>query len=406
MATACSLIGRKNSPKPEEASTIPSVTPDIETIIVGAGVVGLAIARATALRGRDTLLIERNDRIGAETSSRNSEVIHAGIYYPPGSLKARMCVAGRNMLYRFAEENGVNVNRTGKLVVATAPEDIPQLDTILTRANANGVNDLVMLDEENAKAREPEIECIKALHSPSTGVVDSHELMTALDGHLTSHGGQIVLSTDVAEIDVLPNGLFQVATRSTTTSTDTAEAMTLTCRQLILSAGLGAGHLARRFKTDWKPGYKPPRVYPTKGHYFTLAQRVPFTHLIYPAPSGTWLGIHLTLDIAGQAKFGPDMQWIDTIDYTFDDPDGERLRIFQREVSRYWPGLPADKLEKGYTGIRPKIYPEGQPAADFQIHGKETHGVDNLIALYGIESPGLTSALALAEVVADRLADE
>lgn len=380
------------------------MSPDIETIVVGAGVVGLAIARATASIGHETLLIERNERIGAETSSRNSEVIHAGIYYPPGSLRAKMCVKGRDMLYRFAAENGVSVNRLGKLIVATLPDDLPQLQTILERAQAAGVHDLKQLDEQAAKDLEPELNCIAALLSPSTGVIDTHELMTALDGHLTSLGGQIVLSTNVVSIDIHPDGLFALTTRSTATDGQDHETATITCRNLILSAGLGATELARNVKPSWKQGYQPPQVHPAKGHYFTLSQRAPFNHLIYPAPSGAWLGIHLTLDIAGQAKFGPDLQWIDTIDYRFDDPDGVRRKTFEREVRRYWPGLPTGKLEQGYTGIRPKIYAQGEPAADFAIHGPKTHGIENLIALYGIESPGLTSSLALAEHVAGLIA--
>ncbi len=377
------------------------MSPDIETIVVGAGVVGLAIAREMAMRGHQTLLIERNERIGAETSSRNSEVIHAGIYYPPGSVRAKMCVKGRDMLYAFAAENGVNVNRLGKLIVATVPEDVPQLQTILERARANGVNDLEQLDGQAAKALEPELDCIAALLSPSTGVIDTHELMTALDGHLTSLGGEIILSTNVTAIDVRPDGLFSLATRSTSGDDADSEETTISCRNLILSAGLGATQLAKRINASWREGYAPPQVYPAKGHYFTLSQRAPFSHLIYPAPSGAWLGIHLTLDIAGQAKFGPDLQWIDTIDYSIDDPDGKRKETFIREVRRYWPDLPADKLDPGYTGIRPKIYAQGEPAADFAIHGPETHGIENLIALYGIESPGLTSSPAIAEHVAN-----
>lgn len=377
------------------------MSPDIETIVVGAGVVGLAIAREMAMRGHQTLLIERNDRIGAETSSRNSEVIHAGIYYPPGSMRAKMCVKGRDMLYAFAAENGVNFNRLGKLIVATVPEDVPQLQTILERANANGVNDLEQLDGKAAKKLEPQLDCIAALLSPSTGVIDTHELMTAFDGHLTSLGGEIILSTNVTAVDVLPDGLFALTTRSTSDDVGDGEETTITCRNLILSAGLGATQLAERINVTWRDGYVPPQVHPAKGHYFTLSQRVPFSHLIYPAPSGAWLGIHLTLDIAGQAKFGPDLQWIDSIDYSFDDPDGNRKETFIREVRRYWPDLPAEKLDPGYTGIRPKIYAEGEPAADFAIHSPETHGIANLIALYGIESPGLTSSPAIAEHVAN-----
>ena len=377
------------------------MTPDIETIIIGGGVVGLAIARRLAVLGSETLVLERHERVGAETSSRNSEVIHAGIYYPPGSLRGRLCVDGKKQLYRFAEENGVTVNPCGKLVVATSEEDLPGLETIAARATANGVGDLRMLERTAAQRMEPELECIAALHSPSTGVIDSHGLMTALEGHLTEHGGQVVLSTEVLGIARDSDGNYAVTTRSG--DNDSASSTVITCRNLVLAAGLEATQVGNLLQKDWPDGYAPPQTYPAKGHYFSLSRKAPFTHLIYPVPSGAWLGIHLTLDIAGQAKFGPDLQWIEEVDYSFDDPDGARRRTFITEVQRYWPGLPADELQPGYTGIRPKIYRQGEAPADFTFHGPKTHGLANLIALYGIESPGLTSALAIGDHVAGML---
>ncbi len=377
------------------------MTPDVETIVIGGGVVGLAIARRLAVRGSETLILERHDRIGSETSSRNSEVIHAGIYYPPGSIRARLCVEGKKQLYEFAAENGISVNRCGKLVVATSDEDMSGLETIAARAATNGVADISLLNRTQAQQMEPNLECIAALHSPSTGVIDSHGLMTALEGHLTENGGQVVLSTEVLGIALSNGGNFAITARSG--SEETAPTTLITCRNLIMAAGLEATRMGNLLRAVWREGYAPPQTYPAKGHYFTLSRRAPFTHLIYPVPSGAWLGVHLTLDIAGQAKFGPDLMWIDDVDYSFDDPQGARCRQFASEIQRYWPGLPADKLQPGYTGIRPKIYRRGEPAADFTIHGPETHGVANLIALYGIESPGLTSSLAIGDVVVDRL---
>ncbi|MBU1211384.1 MAG: NAD(P)/FAD-dependent oxidoreductase [Alphaproteobacteria bacterium] len=379
-------------------------TPDIETIVVGGGVVGLAAARSLAARGMEVMLIERHDRTGTETSSRNSEVIHAGLYYPKDSLRARLCVAGRHQLYEFAAENGVAVNRCGKLVVATGEEDLASLERIAQRAQANGVCDIAMLDGAAAQRLEPEVACIAALHSPSTGVIDSHGLITALEGHLTAGGGSIVLSTEVTSIAVRPDGLYAVTALSTGSSAERTTAQTtITAKNLVLAAGLAASDVAKSLKRSWRSGYVCPATYLAKGHYFTLAARAPFSRLIYPLPTGAWLGIHLTLDIAGQAKFGPDLTWIESLDYAFEDQDGERRRRFVSEIRRYWPSLPAGALQPGYTGIRPKIYAQGEPPADFAIHGPATHGRDRLVALYGIESPGLTSSLAIGDYVADML---
>ena len=371
------------------------MTTDAETVVVGAGVVGLAVAVALARRGQEVLVLERNDRIGAEISARNSEVIHAGLYYPPGSLRARLCVAGKVQLYRFAAENGVEVNRCGKLLVATASEEIPRLEAIVATAAANGVDDLVRLDAAAARALEPELACVAACLSPSTGVVDSHGLMVALEGHLSSRRGQIVLASCVEHIGRGSGGDLALDIASGPSHER------ITARRAVVAAGLGASALGCTI--DYPDGYRPPETFPAKGHYFTLIRRAPFRHLVYPMPSGAWLGVHLTLDIAGNAKLGPDIEWTGHIDYTFEDADGRRRARFEREVRRWWPGLPADTLQPGYTGIRPKIYREGEPVADFAIHGPREHGIAGLVALYGIESPGLTASLAIGEHVADLL---
>lgn len=371
------------------------MTVDVETIIVGAGVVGLACARALTASGHEVMVLERNDRIGAETSSRNSEVIHAGLYYPPGSLRARLCVAGKSALYAFAEESGIAVRRRGKLLVATGASEVAQLETIAANAAASGVGDLVRLTGREAQALEPELACVAAYLSPSTGVIDTHALMLALEGHVTSHGGQVVLGSSVIAAERQENVAFSLSI----TSGDSAT--TLTTRNLVLAAGLGGSVLGAR--VGYAGDYRPPATYPAKGHYFTLTRPAPFQHLIYPVPTGAWLGVHLTIDIGGQAKFGPDIDWIERIDYAFDDPDGSRRARFIESIRRWWPGLPEDALQPGYTGIRPKIYRHGDPIADFAIHGPVVHGVPRLVALYGIESPGLTSCLAIGRHVRDLL---
>lgn len=368
-------------------------TTDIETIVIGAGAVGLAIAARLSAAGQEVLVLERHAGIGMETSSRNSEVIHAGIYYPPGSLRARLCVAGKEMLYRYAAEHGVGASRCGKLLVATQESEIARLAAIEETAAKNGVADLVRLDAAAARALEPEVACVAGLLSPSTGIIDSHGLMLALEGELTARGGQVVLASAVDGI-AFGEGWF----RLNVTSEGASESFAITCRNLVIAAGLGATQLGRMI--PYSRDYTVPGLYPAKGHYFALGCRAPFRHLVYPMPSGAWLGVHLTLDLGGKAKFGPDIEWCETIDYAFDDPDGARRARFEQEIRRYWPGLPDGALHPDYTGIRPKIYPEGAPAADFAIHGVREHGIGNLVALYGIESPGLTSSLAIGEYVA------
>ncbi len=369
---------------------------DVETVVVGAGVVGLAIARALALKGQEVLVLERHDRIGSETSSRNSEVIHAGLYYPPGSLRAKLCVAGKQQLYRFCADNGVAHTRCGKLLVATQEAEIAKLEAIARTAAANGVDDLCRMTGEEARTLEPEVACVAAYLSPSTGVVDSHGLMLALEGHLTSRGGQVVLNTSASSLAQRADGGFEIAIDSA------GEASLLTAKNVVLAAGFGATALGRTLA--YKPGYVVPETFPAKGHYFSLSGRAPFHHLVYPMPQGAWLGVHLTLDVAGRAKFGPDIEWKDTVSYDFEDADGARRARFEAEIRRYWPGLPDGALQPDYVGVRPKIYPEGAPVADFAIHGAADHGVARLVALYGIESPGLTSSLAIGDQVAALLA--
>jgi L-2-hydroxyglutarate oxidase LhgO len=366
---------------------------DIETVVVGGGVVGLAIARALTLAGQEVLLIERHGRVGTETSSRNSEVIHAGIYYAPGSLRARLCVAGKEMLYRFCAENGVAHKRCGKLLVATCEAELPALEAIADKAAKNGVGDLQRLTAAEARALEPEVACVAAYLSPSTGVIDSHGLMQALDGHISARGGNIVLNTAVT-------GITAGADAFTLRTLSGGETGSLTSRNLVLAAGLGATVVGRML--SYRAGYAVPETYPARGHYFALSGKAPFRHLVYPMPAGAWLGVHLTLDVAGRARFGPDIEWRDSVDYSFDEANGGRLAGFEKEIRRYWPGLPAGALHPDSVGVRPKIYRAGEPVADFAIHGPGDHGIDRLVALYGMESPGLTSSLAIGDFVAEQ----
>ena len=370
---------------------------DVETVVVGAGVIGLAIGRALAVAGQGVLVLERHDRIGTETSSRNSEVIHAGVYYAPGSLRASLCVAGKEMLYRFCAENGVTHNRCGKLLVATQEAELPKLESIAVIAVKNGVDDLQRLSAADVRALEPEVSCVAAYLSPSTGIIDSHGLMQAIEGHMTSHGGAVVLNATVAGI-AADGETFAIETRSG------GERSTLTAHNLVLAGGLSATTLGRML--TYRPDYVVPETYPACGHYYALTGRAPFRHLVYPMPTGAWLGVHLTLDVAGRARFGPDIAWRDSVGYVFDDEGGKRLLRFENEIRRYWPGLPAGALHPDSVGVRPKIYREGEPIADFAIHSPAQHGVPRLVALYGMESPGLTSSLAIGDYVAALLAEE
>jgi L-2-hydroxyglutarate oxidase LhgO len=366
---------------------------DVDSIVVGAGAVGLAIGRALTLAGRETMVLERHALIGSETSSRNSEVIHAGLYYPPGSLRAQLCVRGKHLLYAFCADNGVEHDRCGKLLVATHGAQLDKLSAIKANAERNGVHDLEPLGGNAARALEPALSCVAALLSPSTGIVNAHGYMLALEGHIESGGGTVVLRCPVERIERTPGGLFRL-----TTGGDSPGAVT--CRRLVLSAGLSASKLARTL-TSYGEGYTIPETYYAKGQYYALSGPSPFRRHIYPLPDGAWLGLHATVDIGGRCKFGPDLAWIDDIDYTFAP---EKLEGFLGFIRTYYPDLDATRLHPDYTGIRPKLYREGEPVPDFAIHAEDRHGVPGLVALYGIESPGLTASLAIGEVVAGMLA--
>jgi L-2-hydroxyglutarate oxidase LhgO len=372
------------------------MSPDFEITVVGAGVVGLATAYQLARSGHNVLVLERNARVGSETSSRNSEVIHAGLYYPTGSLKASLCVKGKQMLYQFTSDNGIPHRRVGKLLVATSASDIPKLHRISEQAEKNGVCDLIPLSATEARALEPAIHCKAALLSPSTGIIDSHAFMSSLEAHISSNKGQVVLNATVEEARVLDDGYFSLQVGGQN------EATVVTCQKLIIAAGLHCTSLVEALheKARRLASYKVPQLHFAKGHYFALSGHSPFSHLIYPVPEGAGLGIHLTLDMGGKAKFGPDVAWQDELNYDFEDQDGLRSAHFYREIRRYWPDLPDDSLYPDYTGIRPKLGRECEPAADFAIHDSNVHGISGLVTLHGIESPGLTASLAIAEHVA------
>jgi L-2-hydroxyglutarate oxidase LhgO len=365
---------------------------EVECVVIGAGVIGLATARALALAGHSVLVLERAYTIGFETSSRNSEVIHAGLYYPPGSLKARSCVAGRHRLYAYCRAHGVPHARLGKLIVATDEAEIGGLEKIAAAARNNGVDDLEWLDAAAAQRLEPEIRCIAALMSPSTGIIDSHALMLAFAGEAEAAGAMIVLRTPVLGGRVRGDG-FELAVGGD-------EPMALRCRILVNAAGLYAPACARTI-AGIPPQAIPPGYF-CRGSYFTLSGRAPFRHLIYPVPVPGGLGIHLTLDLAGQARFGPDVEWISAVDYSLDPVRGIS---FYGAVRRYWPGLRDGALQPGYAGIRPKISGPDEPAADFLVQGPTLHGVPGLVNFYGIESPGLTAALPLADEAVRQLFD-
>ncbi|MDM0057001.1 NAD(P)/FAD-dependent oxidoreductase [Variovorax fucosicus] len=363
---------------------------EFDCAVIGAGVVGLAVARELALAGREVIVLEGEGAIGTGTSSRNSEVIHAGIYYPKGSLKAQLCVEGKHLLYDYLIARGLPHRRCGKLIVATSQAQVAQLDAIRARAVDNGVDDLEWLTADQAREMEPQLHCLAALHSPSTGIVDSHALMLSLQGELENAGGVVALKSPVAGAECGSGSIVLAAVDGTQ----------LRCRSVVNAAGLGAPMLAKRF--DGLSADAVPTAYFAKGNYFTLAGRAPFTRLIYPVPEAAGLGVHLTLDLGGQAKFGPDVQWVDSPQDLVVDPI--RSEGFYAEVRRYWPALADGALVPGYAGIRPKISGPGEPPADFMIQGPTQHGVAGLVNLFGIESPGLTSSLAIARRVAQLLA--
>ena len=360
----------------------------VDAVVIGAGVVGIAVARALASAGREVVILESEDAIGTHTSSRNSEVIHAGIYYPRGSLKARACVEGRERLYAYCAERGVPHRRCGKLIVATDSTQLEELEGIRRKAHANGVTDVVRLSPARARALEPELQCVSALHSPSTGIIDSHALMHAFLVDAERAGAMLALKSPLAKGVVRTDGI----------ELHVAGEEPVLAAQVVNSAGLRAPSLARRIE-GYSAELAPPELY-AKGSYYTLAKRPPFSRLVYPVPEPGGLGVHVTLDLGGQARFGPDVEWVDKIDYTVDPRRAER---FYPAIRRYWPGLPDGALEPGYAGIRPKIAPKDAPAADFVVQGPNEHGVPGLVNLFGIESPGLTAALPLADAVLGQL---
>jgi L-2-hydroxyglutarate oxidase LhgO len=357
----------------------------VDCVVVGAGVVGLAVARSLAQAGRDVWVLEAADAIGTGVSSRNSEVIHAGLYYPTGSLKARLSVQGNALLYAYCEAMVVAHKRCGKLIVATEPAQLDMLTDLAARAQCNGVPEMRLLPADEVKHLEPDLFCQAALFSASTGIVDSHALMLSMQADVERAGGTLVLRCELAAAD-LANARPQLTL---------AEGTRLGCKLLVNATGLSAPLLARRFN-GLAPGKIPTPFY-AKGNYFSLVGRAPFKHLVYPVPEPGGLGVHLTLDLGGQVKFGPDVQWVDApSDYTVDP---SRAQVFQERIRRYWPGLPDGALVPAYAGIRPKISGPNDTAADFMIQGPADHGHPGLINLFGIESPGLTSALAIGQEV-------
>lgn len=359
---------------------------DVDAVVIGAGVVGLAVARALTSRGREVLILEAADSFGTETSSRNSEVIHAGIYYPQGSLKARMCVTGRTLLYEFCETYGIPYRRCSKLIVATSESQVSQLEKIQAAAHANGVR-LELLGRPESLKLEPQLSCEAALHSPMTGIVDSHAYMLALLGQAESRGATLVTNSTVTRMELDKGGVLIGINN---------DEPTLRANTLINSAGLQAPQVARLI--GGFPARHIPTPYFAKGSYFTLAGRSPFQRLVYPVPEPGGLGVHLTLDLAGRARFGPDVQWVEHCEYQVEPQRAER---FYSAIRAYWPDLRDGSLQPAYAGIRPKINGPKDAAADFRVDGPETHGVSGVVNLFGIESPGLTASLALASHVAD-----
>ena len=363
----------------------------VQAVVIGAGAVGLACARALALAGKEVIILERNTDFGLETSARNSEVIHAGIYYPPGSLKAKMCVQGRQRLYAFCQSHGVEHSRCGKLIVATSERQLSELKNIQARALANGVDDLELLTASQAVALEPSLHAMGALLSPSTGIINGRAYMLALLGEAELHGASLALNSRVQSMQSTATGL------QLSVLCDGVEETLLA--DLVVNA---AGHqaIALANTCDAVAAEKIPRAYLAKGNYFSLAGRSPFSRLIYPVPEPGGLGVHLTLDLGLQARFGPDVEWVQTEDYSVNP---QRAEVFYAAIRKYWPELKDDALQPAYAGIRPKTVPQGSPDADFQVQGPDEHGVAGLVNFYGIESPGLTSSLALAHVLCERL---
>ncbi len=358
----------------------------MQVLVIGAGVVGLAIGREAALAGHDVIVVEAESHIGSGTSSRNSEVIHAGIYYPTGSLRERHCARSRRLLYAYCAAHGVPHRKLGKLVVVGKDADRPVLEKLYAQATRNGVEGLRMLEGAEAMRMEPALACVAAFHSPETGIIDSHRYMLALQGDLEDRGGMLALNTPVQRLTPVQGG-WEVRFGG-------SEPGTLTVDAVVNSAGHGAQAVARA--TESYPPERVPKLVLAKGNYFSYSGKPAFTRLIYPAPVPGGLGVHVTLDLAGRMRFGPDVEWIDHYDYAVDPRRGE---TFYKPIRSYWPALPDNSLVADYAGIRPKLTGPGEPAADFMIDTSAEHGLERLVHLFGIESPGLTASLSLAEQV-------
>jgi len=367
---------------------------EADCIVIGAGVIGLAVARALAGAGREVLILERERHFGMHTSSRNSEVIHAGIHYKPGSLKARLCVSGKELLYRYCEQRGIDTQRCGKFTVAASEAQLPALKKIEMNALASGVFDLEWLDGAEARRLEPALSCTAALSSPSTGIIDSHAFMQSLLADAERCGASIAYGTEVSALHPTPSGVEILIGADTDP--------VVRARAVVNSAGLDAHRVAASIE-----GFPPqhiPKIFYGKGSYFALSGRSPFARLIYPAPptSGGHLGIHMTLDLAGTARFGPDMEWVEAVDYAVEPG---RAADFCAAIQEYWPQVDAGRLKPAYAGIRPKLCGPGEEARDFYISGPKEHGVAGIVNLFGMESPGLTASLATGDHVAGACAD-
>lgn len=350
-----------------------------DVLIVGAGILGLAVGREFALRGREVLIVEKQDAIGTETSSRNSEVIHAGIYYPTNSLKAEFCVRGKQLLYEHCKRYNVPHEQIGKVIVATAESQFATLQNYQEQARLNGVGELPWLNRSQLQQMEPEVECLAGIYSPSTGIIDSHAYMLSLEGDFESAGGMIAFQTPASKVEA--DDLLLV---------DCGE-LQLKPKLFVNSAGLEAPYISQQLGGTVKP-------YFARGHYYTLSGKSPFHRLVYPIAEEGGLGIHVTLDMSHQARFGPDVQWIDSADYEF---DSSQRPDFIEAIRRYYPSLDESRLNEGYTGIRPKLRPQGEPASDFVINGPRETGIPGYVELLGIESPGLTASLAIAERIGE-----
>lgn len=363
------------------------MTEGVEGVVIGAGAVGLAVARALAMAGREVIVLEATEAIGTETSSRNSEVIHAGIYYAEGSRKARLCRRGRDQLYAYLGERGIAHERCGKLVLATEESEVEMLGTVESKARANDVLDIQPISAVEARSMEPELHCVAALWSPSTGIFDTHAYMLSLQGDAEAHGTMIAFLSPVTGGRAVADGLELTVGGKTPT--------TLQARFVVNCAGLGAQSVAQSIAG--LPGSAVPPLHYAKGSYFALAGRAPFRRLVYPVPGASSLGTHYTRDLGGQGKFGPDVEWVERIDYAVDPA---RAATFYAAIRRFWPSLPDGALSPAYAGVRPKIQAPGEPPHDFVIQGPDAHGVRGLVSLFGIESPGLTASLAIADEVA------